>query len=77
MSISPDDLLYVDVPDCGNCLSGVQAMLYAKWFVGASYVGLRAGILVYQVDGQHERQVKPVKFKGQILYPVKDIFVGE
>jgi hypothetical protein len=61
---------FVNHPEHGECLPGPQAVVYCRWMAGANYVGLRAGVLTYQVDGLPERQVQPVRCDGVDVYPI-------
>jgi hypothetical protein len=64
---------FIEVEGHGECLPGPQAVVYCRWFTGANYVGLRAGVLTYQVYGQPERHVHPVECDGVDVYPVKEM----
>lgn len=65
---------FIDIDGYGECLPGPQAVVYCRWFTGANYVGLRAGVLTYQVYGQPERTVQPVFVEScGWVYPIKDM----
>jgi hypothetical protein len=64
---------FIEVEGYGECLPGPQAVVYCRWFTGANYVGLRAGVLTYQVYGQPERTVHPIQCDGVDLYPIKEM----
>lgn len=70
---------FIDIPDHGRCLPGIQAMIYIKICIGANYVGLRNRVLTYEVYGCPEQVIQPV-FVARTgwLYPIGDVsFVQE
>jgi hypothetical protein len=67
-------LNYIDVPGVGECLSGVESMIYCKWMTGARVISLRGGVLKYEIDGCPERVIKPVWVKDHgFVFPTCEI----